>query len=240
VLYINIKLGKDALGDNLENNIVLKNDIAERFVMGLIAAALAISAILFYPPIFYVGATLIWLGLLWEFFQLTRLVDTLDFLKKFLLQFLGLAYITAGVAAFLLLDRLEILMALVLIWANDTFAFFVGRVIGGPKLCTQISPNKTWSGVLGGIAGGVVTSGILVNYLQVPFMFTYFYAEVVLLGIACHCGDLLESAFKRYVGVKDSGSIMPGHGGFLDRMDSLLMVGIIIGAWHVIKSWGLF
>lgn len=111
---------------------------------------------------------------------------------------------------------------LISIWLSDTVAFFVGRLVKGPKLLPEISPKKTISGSLGGIIGaaiGAAVFGFIVHRM-------YSFGEYALLGsltsIAGQLGDLVESAYKRQAGVKDSGKILPGHGGMLDRIDSLL------------------
>lgn len=105
-------------------------------------------------------------------------------------------------------------------WANDTFAFFVGSAFGKHKLCPEISPGKTREGFIGGIAGTVLCS----VGLGVMFQFSLPYLAVlgVLIAVAATIGDLVESSFKRLTGIKDSGQILPGHGGVLDRFDSIL------------------
>ncbi|MDX2101161.1 MAG: phosphatidate cytidylyltransferase [Alphaproteobacteria bacterium] len=109
------------------------------------------------------------------------------------------------------------------VWATDTGAYIFGRLIGGPKLAPRISPNKTWAGLLGGaLAAGLV--GLVAGMvLQAPSL-----AVVALvsagLAVVAQMGDLGESYLKRHFGVKDSGRLIPGHGGLLDRMDGLLSV----------------
>ncbi|MDR0631156.1 MAG: phosphatidate cytidylyltransferase [Holosporales bacterium] len=109
------------------------------------------------------------------------------------------------------------------IWLTDTGAFFIGRIIGGPKLAPQISPKKTWSGALGGTALAAAGGAYLGVYLlgQLPLESAWIATELSLLA---HFGDLLESAAKRFLGVKDMGRLVPGHGGLSDRFDSVLCV----------------
>lgn len=106
-------------------------------------------------------------------------------------------------------------------WAGDTAAYFVGKKFGRKKLAPSLSPGKTVEGAMGGIAGSVL--GALLIYLVYPwYIFYKFIALGVLVGIACILGDLFESSLKRTAGVKDAGIIIPGHGGVLDRFDSML------------------
>lgn len=106
-------------------------------------------------------------------------------------------------------------------WANDTAAFFIGIKFGKHKLSPRISPKKTVEGSIGGLSGGIVTALVLAALFQKPlFFFGILGALVVIAG---QFGDLIESIIKRNAGVKDSGSFLPGHGGVLDRFDSLLL-----------------
>ncbi|TFJ94691.1 phosphatidate cytidylyltransferase [Lentibacillus salicampi] len=116
----------------------------------------------------------------------------------------------------------NIFYVLVVIWATDTGAYFCGRAFGKRKLWPEISPNKTVEGAVGGIILAVAVGVIF----HVVFPFSYdmiiVIAVTVLVSAAGQIGDLVESAFKRHYGVKDSGNLLPGHGGILDRLDSLL------------------
>lgn len=113
---------------------------------------------------------------------------------------------------------------LLTVWSTDSGAYLVGRKIGKTKLAPQISPNKTWEGSIGGTIVAVIVGIIfsvtgLIHYgILATILMTLF------LSIAGQLGDLIESSLKRYYGVKDSGRILPGHGGILDRFDSLLLV----------------
>jgi phosphatidate cytidylyltransferase len=118
------------------------------------------------------------------------------------------------------------------VWATDIFAFCCGRLIGGPLLSPSISPKKTWSGALGGLAGGVA-AGLGVAYTVGIGRLGIIAAMALLLSVLAQAGDLLESAIKRRFGAKDSGALIPGHGGLMDRLDGFLVAAFfafVIGA----------
>lgn len=113
------------------------------------------------------------------------------------------------------------LWALALVWATDIGAYFAGRAIGGPKLAPRLSPNKTWAGLIGGIALASIFAAIMHRAYGLPLRMTV--ATPALAAVA-QAGDLYESWLKRRAGVKDSGHLIPGHGGVLDRLDGLVPV----------------
>ncbi len=123
---------------------------------------------------------------------------------------------------------------LCVVWAGDTIALYVGRALGRHKLAPQLSPGKSWEGAFGSVAGSLIAAGALLwlaNVLQAHdsalLSFSdetaYWLGLAVVINIAAQVGDLAESAIKRSAGVKDSGSLLPGHGGVLDRVDALLL-----------------
>jgi len=114
-----------------------------------------------------------------------------------------------------------LLCVLLTVWITDTAAFFVGRMIGGRRLAPRLSPSKTWAGSIGGLAAAALFGVVFAGFVQAPKFAVA--ALSALLSIVAQIGDLLESAIKRRVGVKDSGMLIPGHGGALDRLDSLLL-----------------
>jgi len=124
------------------------------------------------------------------------------------------------------LGFLAALFLLLAVWATDTGAYFAGRLIGGPKLLPRISPNKTWSGLAGGIiAGGLV--GLVLALVRLELSVGYMMVAGALLGVVSQAGDLLESALKREYGVKDASTLIPGHGGFMDRIDGLAAAVVV-------------
>jgi len=124
-----------------------------------------------------------------------------------------------------------VIFVLAVVWATDTAAYFSGRLIGGPKLAPRFSPKKTWSGAIGGAVAGVV-AGCLVAAVADIGVGAALALVALLLSIVGQVGDLAESAMKRHFGVKDSGVLIPGHGGIMDRVDGLvaaLAVAVVIG-----------
>jgi phosphatidate cytidylyltransferase len=121
------------------------------------------------------------------------------------------------------------------VWATDTGALFVGKLVGGPKLAPVLSPNKTWAGTLGGVAVAAIAQSIYIGVLGGNIGLAALYGAGI--AVVSHSGDLFESWTKRQFRVKDSGSLIPGHGGILDRVDSTLAAGSV--AAFVILILGL-
>lgn len=123
-------------------------------------------------------------------------------------------------------------LAMLTTFANDTGAFFVGRALGKHPLAPAISPNKTWEGALGGLLSAIAAAIIVSAILNLFSPFYVEYWQLIILGflisLFAQFGDLLESLLKRNMGVKDSGKLLLGHGGVLDRLDSLIFVGAIV------------
>jgi phosphatidate cytidylyltransferase len=127
-----------------------------------------------------------------------------------------------------------LLFLFAIVWMTDIFAYFAGRAIGGPLLWPQISPHKTWSGAIAGLAGGVA-AGTLVAYASGVGRPVVAGVLALVLSILAQGGDLFESAVKRRFGAKDAGSLIPGHGGVMDRLDGFLVAAlgaVLIGILH--------
>ena len=122
----------------------------------------------------------------------------------------------------------------VVIWSTDIGAYLLGKSIGGAKLAPKISPNKTWAGFFGGISSAVIVSFLLYYFLYPMAGLFLFFLGCVIISIVGQIGDLFESWCKRRLGVKDSGKLIPGHGGILDRVDSLLLSTPIAGVVAII------
>ena len=132
----------------------------------------------------------------------------------------------------------SILWLFAIVWGTDILAYFGGRLIGGPKLWPRVSPSKTWSGFLCGVTGGMI-AGLIVLLVQLPASQHAWIAFILigfLLGAISQGGDLLESSIKRHYGAKDASQLIPGHGGFMDRLDGFItacaaaaVIGLIRG-----------
>lgn len=112
------------------------------------------------------------------------------------------------------------------VWMTDIAAYFVGRALRGPRLAPRLSPNKTWSGSIGGIAGAVLAAVLVVKISGVGSIWAAT-AIAIALSIAAQAGDLFESTLKRRFGVKDAGSLIPGHGGLMDRLDGFVAAAVL-------------
>jgi len=154
---------------------------------------------------------------------------------------LGLLYIALPLSLLVFVDKrpggnMWIFFLLAVIFLNDTGAFYVGRTLGRHKLHASVSPGKTWEGALGGLAGGLVAA---ILFARVFPLFKFDLSIVLLaasLSVIGQIGDLAESLLKRRYNVKDSGKILPGHGGLLDRIDGLLFATPVL---YLFLSWSI-
>lgn len=186
---------------------------------------------------------LVALGVLWEWHLMAKAI-TASSARCVLLLIGGAVYV--GVAGFALWhfrnapdlshNGIWLVLGLVLpVIATDVGAYFAGRAIGGPKIAPSISPSKTWAGLGGGmIASGAVSAGLYVAVRSTSELGPSNILALVGLGmviaVVAQAGDFLESWMKRRAGMKDSGKLIPGHGGLFDRVDGLLAVAFIVGA----------
>jgi phosphatidate cytidylyltransferase len=158
----------------------------------------------------------------------------------------GLMYIGLSMATLYLLSTQEngpslLLFLLLAVWSGDIAALYIGRAFGRRKLAPTISPNKTWEGSLASIAGSILITVLLIwvstllvarnlDWLSYPGPMLHWIILAILVNIGAQLGDLVESAIKRGAGVKDSGRLLPGHGGVLDRIDALLLAAPVL--WY--------
>ncbi|MCP1470642.1 phosphatidate cytidylyltransferase [Sphingobium sp. OAS761] len=152
---------------------------------------------------------------------------------------LGIPYVCIPIMALLFLRGQEpnlfgLLLAfwtLALVWATDIGAYFAGRAIGGPKLAPRVSPSKTWAGLGGGVLAALILGFLLHRFAGLPIQLA---AASGLLAVTAQLGDLLESWMKRRAGVKDSGTLLPGHGGVMDRLDGVVAAAPLAAALYML------
>lgn len=157
--------------------------------------------------------------------------------KTFAFFLSGSVYIALAVFALynliFLLDSRQLFYILLVIWMSDSFAYLCGRMFGKHKFAPKISPSKTWEGFLGGVLCASLLGAVFLTFFAIPFwksplFFVHVLLNLFAIAVPSQLGDLLESFAKRMCGQKDSSNLIPGHGGVLDRLDSLLFVSIIL------------
>ena len=121
-----------------------------------------------------------------------------------------------------------------MVWGTDVGAYFFGRAIGGPKLMPAVSPKKTWAGLAGGMAVAAGAGAVAASFGEEE-VFRLMAASAA-LAVVAQAGDLFESNLKRRGGAKDSGNLIPGHGGLLDRIDGFLAVSLVYGGYRMITG----
>jgi phosphatidate cytidylyltransferase len=205
-----------------------RSDLGIRTLSGVVALAVAIGAIWLGGWPFRIFAGLIGIGLLAEWMRLIKVFAKTP-ASLTVWTFGGLLYVGAAVSCLLFLrdiGAVPVLFAFVgIVVATDTGAYFSGRTLGGPKIAPSISPSKTWAGLGGGM---LAAAAFLWGYGSMTGNFRWWMPLVgAALAVVAQTGDFFESWMKRRAGVKDSGTVIPGHGGLLDRLDGLLPVVIL-------------
>jgi len=151
-----------------------------------------------------------------------------------ILPFVLVNYIPMGLKGY---NPKILVSILILIWTNDTFAYVVGKSLGKNKLFPKVSPKKTIEGFIGGMFFAVISSYLLANFFLEAKIIYIWLIIAIIVSVFSTLGDLIESKFKRVAGIKDSGSIMPGHGGILDRLDSIIYVVPFINLFYLILRY---
>jgi phosphatidate cytidylyltransferase len=201
-----------------------KENTKQRVVSAIVLIPIALYAIFYSKSVFIFMAVAITIIMTAEWIDMIRASHDQ---KKW--RLIGLFYILIPVYSVIKL-RLQntdtLFWMFSIIWATDIFAFFAGKIIGGQKLAPKISPNKTWSGLIGGIFASMLIGFISAFIFDGSVLFFVFISA--LIAVVEQLSDLLESKFKRTFGVKDSGNIIPGHGGVLDRLDGMMLVAPLV------------
>lgn len=172
----------------------------------------------------------------------TLVVAALRFGERARLSALGVLYVGLPAVALIMLRSgvepyglLSVLFVILAVIATDTIAYFTGRGLGGPKLWPAVSPNKTWSGLLGGVSAAAAVGAAFATALPGASLVRML-AIGLALGVVAQGGDLAESALKRGFGVKDASGLIPGHGGFMDRMDGLVAAAVAAAVIGVLSN----
>lgn len=220
---------------------------ARRSVLGValaIGAAVAISVIVAFRGHYYITWPVVVVG------AMAAALMARGAVERRVDAAYGVIYIAPAVIAMIWLRRMDAglswtLLMFTVTWFADIFAFATGSLLKGPKLWPRYSPNKTWSGFFGGlVAASLGAVGILALSQTLPALPDLHLAWPVaaaiglLGGLATMTGDLWESMLKRRFGVKDSGDLIPGHGGMLDRVDGLMFAAIVVAGARLLDQWG--
>jgi phosphatidate cytidylyltransferase len=200
------------------------NELPLRVCSSIVLGALALAATWAGGTVFALFWLVAAIGVLWEWLHITSL-------RPFWLAagviYVGIFFISMlSLRSDPRLGLVALLWLFALIWTADIAAYFAGRFLGGPKLWPAVSPNKTWSGAIGGTIGGLVAGAAAI--VAAGLALRPIHALVMLaVVVAAQLGDLMESAIKRHFGVKDSSQLIPGHGGLMDRCDSLIAAAAV-------------
>ncbi len=196
-----------------------KTNTNQRIVSSVFMIPLAIYAIFFSKDLFLFCLISIAILMTVEWLDMVR--GQVEEKKWRIIGFFYIAIPLYSVYRLRMINTDVLFWMFAIIWVTDIFAFFAGRIIGGKKLAPDISPGKTWAGLYGGVAASAVI-GFISSFMFVGGI-TFFVIASIFLSLIEQGSDLLESKFKRIFGVKDSGNIIPGHGGVLDRLDGMML-----------------
>ena len=215
----------------------LRSDLAIRTASGLVLVLIAGLALWAEGGILLLLILLVAALAFWEWRGLVLRFPDSGAIKALWLV-LGLAYVAGAAFALLSLGFAARILVIGIVIATDVGAYFAGRTIGGPKIAPLISPSKTWAG----LGGGMLASALLVaaaisimpspegiGFAKAPSFIILAALTAAGLAIVAQVGDFFESWMKRRAAVKDSGALIPGHGGVLDRVDGLLLVALVCG-----------
>lgn len=208
-----------------------KFNLELRILSGIALVFLTVISVLWLPPLFYIFMLLLAVGMLSEWFDMTQssIPDLL----------IGLIIISVPIISLLLINNMGetkwiLLTYIAVIGTVDTFAMIAGKNLKGPKLAPKISPNKTWSGLIVGIVSSGCASVLISTIpgfdISRCYLFdkTHLILSAMLIATIAQASDLFISYFKRKFHIKDSGTVIPGHGGVLDRFDSIILTAPVL------------
>ncbi|MBL0317796.1 MAG: CDP-archaeol synthase [Alphaproteobacteria bacterium] len=211
----------------LQFNHELRLRILSSAVLLPVALASIIAGEMWFAALILAGAVLM-------SFEWNQLITARGHIPEKRWHFVGIAYVGAPCLALLYLREQGLPITLWLfavIWSLDIGAYFTGKTFGGPKLAPQISPGKTWTGLAGGVLASMVVGGFISVFTGGNSVEMTILASI--LSVIAQCGDLFESWVKRVFGVKDSGNLIPGHGGILDRVDGLVPTAPLLALYNL-------
>jgi phosphatidate cytidylyltransferase len=223
-----------------------KSDLKVRTVSAIVMAGIAGGALWAGGYVFLAFSILIALCLLWEWWGLSNKIATSPISKSFWML-CGGVYLLSAISCLVTIRSgntglKSAAFCIMMVVSVDIGAYFAGRSIGGPKIAPSISPNKTWAGLIGGIISASIVAFVYYEKIDRDFEapelqgFIIFLSLFIgtLIGIIAQSGDFLESWMKRKAGVKDSGSLIPGHGGLLDRVDGMIAVFFVLSLFALV------
>ncbi|MFT3965498.1 MAG: phosphatidate cytidylyltransferase [Sphingobium sp.] len=222
-----------------------KSDLGVRAASGIVMVALAVAALSLGGPVLTAFIAAIALGVLWEAWGLVRRIARGP-ARRILWMGALTVYVLAAADGLLSAQPAMRWLAIASVIATDTGAYFAGRALGGPRIAPSISPSKTWAGLGGGMVGATLV--MLIFLLSLSYALTGLGGQApsllaidwslratlftvgagALVAVLAQAGDFFESWMKRRAGVKDSGRLIPGHGGLFDRVDGLLAVACLL------------
>ncbi len=214
-----------------------RSDLGVRTLSGVVMMAIAIALIWVGGYAFMALIAIVGLGVMWEW---TRLVFgfTKSSAHRALWVACGIVYLGVACLALIMLSASHFgfspaVLLIAGVIGTDVGAYCAGRTIGGPKIAPKISPSKTWAGLFGGMVGAGLAMILVQKFIGMDYTFVYSIPWTIgagaLLAMVAQAGDFFESWMKRRAGVKDSGRLIPGHGGLFDRVDGLIAVAFVAG-----------
>ncbi len=216
--FLNLILGK-------VKSIMPKSNLGQRIISSTVLLLIAIYAIYFSQSLFFLLAIAITILISFEWLEIIKTAK--DQNRWRLIGFIYIVIPVWSIMQIRVIDPNVLLWMFFIIWTTDISAYFVGKGFGGKKLIPTVSPNKTWSGLIGGICASMII-GFLSSFMFTNGNILFFTIISGFLAVIEQFSDLIESKIKRTFNVKDSGGIIPGHGGLLDRMDGITLVAPIV------------
>jgi phosphatidate cytidylyltransferase len=228
----------------LSNSSKTRSELQKRILSSLILTPLALGAIYMGGWFYAIFVTAFVLMALYEWRKFSVAIKTTTAAARVMWFAAGLPYVVGGGAALVYLRQIPdigfvlTLFLMLAVWGTDVGAYAVGRLIGGSRLAPKISPNKTWAGFFGGVVFACLLGYAVTAIYKFPAVAPGLFMASI-LSVVAQLGDLFESYAKRRAGVKDSGHVIPGHGGVLDRIDGLLFAAVFLALFYVMAGYKL-